>query len=128
MWFPPLRAKSAGIAMPSPSVGAGHYPAWRSSRSSEGRMSNMRSRDPRLPAENELRTVEIRRDPFDVAEAPATQIWALYPLAHPAEQRPEPPSADLLRMVPEVARLGRRFLAIGAFLGFAFGAFYLLVA
>ena len=88
----------------------------------------MRNRDPRLPAENELRTLEVRRESLDVADAPSTQIWALYPLAHPAEQRPEPPSVDLLRLVPEVARLGRRFLAIGALIGFAFGAFYLFWA
>ncbi len=88
----------------------------------------MRTRDTRLPAENELRTLEIRRDPHDVGDAPSTQIWALYPLAHPAEQRLEAPSVDLLRLVPQVARLGRRFLLIGALIGFAFGAFYLLVA
>jgi uncharacterized protein involved in exopolysaccharide biosynthesis len=87
----------------------------------------MRSRDPRLPAENELRTLEIRRDPHDVADAASTQIWALYPLASPAEQRPAGPSdVDLLRLVPEVAHRGRRFLALGALVGFLFGAFYLI--
>ena len=87
----------------------------------------MRSRDPRLPAETELRTLEIRRDPVDVAEA-SSQIWALYPLMSPQEQRPAPADADLLRVLPEVAHRGRRFLAVGAFAGFLFGAFYLVFA
>ncbi len=94
----------------------------------------MRSRDPRLPAETELRTLEIRRDSLGMADAPLiqqiqqtqqAQVWALYPLMSPTEQRPEPPSADLLKLLPEVARQGRRFLAIGALVGFVFGAFYL---
>jgi uncharacterized protein involved in exopolysaccharide biosynthesis len=85
----------------------------------------MRSRDPRLPAESELRTLEIRRDPVDVTDAPSTQVWALYPLMSPAEQHPAPTGPDLLSLLPEVARRGRRFLALGALVGFLFGAFYL---
>ena len=86
----------------------------------------MRSRDPRLPAETELRTVQIRGEQLDVADSPSTQIWALYPLMNPAEQRPEPPAVDLLKLIPEVALRSRRRLLIGALAGFCFGAAYLL--
>jgi uncharacterized protein involved in exopolysaccharide biosynthesis len=86
----------------------------------------MRSLDPRLPAESELRTVQIRGEQLDVADSPSTQIWALYPLASPGEQRPAPPSVDLLKLVPEVAQRSRRLLLIGGLVGFCFGAAYLL--
>lgn len=90
----------------------------------------MHSRDPRFPSENELRSVEIRRAPVDPASAPSTQIWALYPVATPGEGggATPPPSIDLVGLLWEAARRGRRYLLIGALLGFGFGAAYLVVA
>ncbi len=87
----------------------------------------MQSRDPRFPAENDLRPVEIRRAPVDPASAPSTQVWALYPVASPGEGGAQPPTVDLMALLLEAARRGRRFLIIGALLGFAFGAAYLFV-
>lgn len=88
----------------------------------------MHSRDSRFPTENELRPVEIRRAPVDPASAPSTQIWALYPVASPGEGGAPPPSVDLVALLWEAARHGRRTLLIGALLGFSFGAAYLFVA
>src|SRR5262245_22120274 len=103
----------------------------------------MAPRDRRPPSDHEPRTVELRGAPYDVAAAdgghvpgepaparvgPGAQVWALYPLLSHAEQRQAEPEVDLLRLVPEVATRGRRLLAIGALVGFAFGAAYLLVA
>jgi len=89
----------------------------------------MHSRDPRFPSENELRPVEIRRAPVDPASAPSTQVWALYPVASPGEGGgAPPPSVDLVGLIWEAARRGRRYLLIGALIGFAFGAAYLFVA
>lgn len=88
----------------------------------------MHSRDPRFPSENELRPVEIRRAPVDPASAPSTQVWALYPVAAPGEGGgAAPPSVDLVGLIWEAARRGRRYLLIGALLGLAFGAAYLFV-
>jgi uncharacterized protein involved in exopolysaccharide biosynthesis len=78
----------------------------------------------------ELTRGEGAQAPGDGAQAGAGgQVWALYPLLSPAESRPaSPPDVDLLRLLPEVARRGRRWLAIGAGVGLAFGAAYLSVA
>jgi len=88
----------------------------------------MHSRDSRFPTENELRPVEIRRGPVDPASAPSTQIWALYPVASPGEGGAPPPSVDLVTLLWEAARHGRRTLLIGALVGLGFGAAYLFVA
>ncbi len=104
----------------------------------------MPPRDRHPPPESEPRALEIHGGPFDLTNAEAApaagegaqgargarggQVWALYPLMSSAEERPAPPDVDLLRLLPEVARHGRRFLALGALVGFVFGAAYLLVA
>jgi uncharacterized protein involved in exopolysaccharide biosynthesis len=97
----------------------------------------MASRDPRLPPEPELRPVEIRRevpDGFRSAHASSDahsqepQVWALYPMAPPAARAEPDGSVDLVRLLQDAARGGRRFLALGALFGFVFGAVYLLAA
>jgi uncharacterized protein involved in exopolysaccharide biosynthesis len=84
--------------------------------------------------------MELRGGPFELTSGDAAsgdaqarvgagaQVWALYPLLSPTEPRPAEPDVDLLRLLPEVARRGRGLLAIGALVGFGFGAAYLLVA
>jgi uncharacterized protein involved in exopolysaccharide biosynthesis len=88
----------------------------------------MHPRDSRFPVENDLRPVEIRRGPVDPASAPSTQVWALYPVASPGEGGTPPPSVDLVALLWEAARRGRRYLLIGALVGLAFGATYIVVA
>jgi len=88
----------------------------------------MQSRDSRFPVENDLRPVEIRRGPVDPASAPSTQVWALYPVASPGEGGAPPPSVDLVALLWEAARRGRRYLLAGALVGFVFGAAYLVAA
>jgi uncharacterized protein involved in exopolysaccharide biosynthesis len=88
----------------------------------------MHSRDSRFPIENDLRPVEIRRGPVDPASAPSTQVWALYPVASPGEGGAPPPTVDLVALLWEAAQRGRRYLLIGALVGLAFGATYLVVA
>jgi uncharacterized protein involved in exopolysaccharide biosynthesis len=94
----------------------------------------MASRDPRLPPEPELRPVEIRRELLEGIRPPHAsseghaqepQVWALYPMA-PSVARPEPDGVDLVGLLQDAARRGRRFLALGALLGFGFGVAYLI--
>jgi uncharacterized protein involved in exopolysaccharide biosynthesis len=92
----------------------------------------MASRDPRLPPEPELRPVEIRREAPEAlrsseGHSQEPQVWALYPMAPPAA-RAESDGVDLVRLLTDSARGGRRLLALGALLGLAFGAAYLLAA
>src|SRR5262245_45704784 len=96
----------------------------------------MSSRDSRKPPESTPHAVDLRSDPLGLARAqarspgdPEPQVWALYPLLRPqAEAAAEPPPPDLLRLLPEVARRGRRAIAIGLLAGLAFAAAYLFVA
>lgn len=82
-------------------------------------------RDPRMSNESALQTTEIRSDPIELTDAQATRIWALYPAAVSPGERDEPGFAALLRMLSEVARRGRRHLALGALVGVGFGVLYL---
>jgi uncharacterized protein involved in exopolysaccharide biosynthesis len=90
----------------------------------------MPSRDPRSP-DAEVRSVEVRREPLEVTHpagpAQEGQIWALYPVVSNAG-RSEAPGFDLLGLLWNAARRGRRALALGALAGFGFGAAYLAVA
>lgn len=88
----------------------------------------MHSRDSRFPVENDLRPVEIRRAPVDPASAPSTQVWALYPVASPGDGGAAPPTVDLVALLWEASRRGRRSLLLGALVGLGFGATYLFVA
>ena len=88
----------------------------------------MHSRDSRFPVENDLRPVEVRRGPVDPTSAPSTQVWALYPVASPGDGAAPPPSIDLVALLWEAARRGRRYLVAGALVGLVFGAAYLVAA
>jgi uncharacterized protein involved in exopolysaccharide biosynthesis len=79
--------------------------------------------DSRLPAPR-AEDAEIR---LELTNAEGRQVWALYPAGSRVE-RPEPPAADLLRLLPELARRHRRLLALGTLAGLAFGIAYLLLA
>src|SRR5262245_2038708 len=106
----------------------------------------MSPRDPRLPPESAPRAVETHADSLAVTSAAGArptgeaaqpgergatqtaQVWALYPLASREPQaEPAAPKVDLLRLLPEVARRGRRSLVLGLLAGFAFGAAYLFL-
>jgi len=85
-------------------------------------------RDARLSNESALQTTEVRKEPIGLSEIQATQFWALYPAAAPAPEREEAGLERLLRLVLEIARRGRRSLALGALAGIGFGALYLTFA
>jgi uncharacterized protein involved in exopolysaccharide biosynthesis len=92
----------------------------------------MTPRDPRPSGESDLRSVEVRGDHVEVAEAPgpqATTIWALYPAVSPAGREPDAGAGtDWIRLVLDVARRGRHFLILGALTGVCLGIAYLTIA
>lgn len=90
----------------------------------------MTSRDHRLSADSDRRSVEVRGEPIEIAEAPgpqATTIWALYPVMPPPGGRAEAPGTDWIQLLLDVARRGRRYLMFGALAGVGLGVVYLTV-
>ena len=90
----------------------------------------MTPREPRHSSESDLRSVEVRGEHVEVAEAQgpqATTIWALYPAVPPSGREPTS-GGDWIQLALDVARRGRRFLMLGALAGVGLGVAYLLFA
>jgi uncharacterized protein involved in exopolysaccharide biosynthesis len=90
----------------------------------------MTPREPRHSSESDLRSVEVRGEHVEVAEAQgpqATTIWALYPAVPPSGREPTP-GGDWIQLALDVAWRGRRFLMLGALAGVGLGMAYLSFA
>ena len=81
--------------------------------------------DSRIPAPRDPRDSTNPEVRLELKDAEGRQIWALYSDRPETTGGTDNPLAELLLDLPDIAWRGRRLLALGLFVGIAFGVLYL---